>query len=77
MKRETRSTYWLAKRLGKSQTYVYRMLVGPTKSKLPLAKDHLEEIKKIWPSDDFSEPKLSHEVYDDLKEKAKELKNEN
>lgn len=77
MKREQRSTYWLAKKWGKSQTYVYRMLIGPGKKKKALTKELLDLIKGIWPNDDFSEPKLSHDIYEELKEKAKDLKNEN
>src|SRR5262245_38498189 len=77
MKHEERSTYWLARQLSVSQSYVYRTLIGPGSSKKALTPYFIQEVKKIWPdiklNDSLPEPLTSFEKNEQDRKDAENL----
>jgi len=54
MKQDERSTYWLGRKLGKSQTYCYRLLYGKGEKKIELTDEILSAINEVFPGSNFS-----------------------
>lgn len=54
MKEDDRSVYWLARKIGRSQTYCYRMLQAKNHRKLPITQQFLDEVNKAFPDCNFT-----------------------
>lgn len=65
MKKEGRSSYWLAAQIRRSQTYVYTRLCGPVDRKMPLTKDFLAKISEVWPDLDLNQAKSNEDSLQD------------
>lgn len=73
MKEQERSTHWLARQLDVSQSYVYRVLIGPGDAKKDLTADFKSKVKSIWADVIFNgERLLSHEKLEADKQSLKD-----
>jgi hypothetical protein len=73
MKKEERSTYWVARKIEMSQGAVYRILIGPAKYKQKITDGFKNSIKEIWPDLLFNhELPLSHEKLESDRQSLKD-----
>lgn len=73
MRRQERSTYWLARQTNKSQSYCYRVLSGKGERKIELNQDFLTLVNMALPGFDFTLNLLPHEQLDKEKEMAQNI----
>ncbi len=77
MKQEERSTHWLHRKTEMSQSYIYKVLIGPAKDKKPITDEFRQLIKQVWPDILFNhELDFPHEKLEKDKLDAKNLFND-